>query len=82
MYVLKLYKKNQSALADRELSIELTRQFMTLFANANRSKNQPAFTPQDFWKLSYDKNTVEERPLSLKEAKELLGSRIRKNERK
>ena len=66
-------------MADREFSIELTRQFMTLFANANRSKNQTAYTPQDFWKLSYDKNTVEERPMTLKEAKAMLGSRIRKN---
>lgn len=64
-------------MANRELSIELTRQFMTLFANANRSKNQPAFTPQDFWKLSYDKDEVAEQPMTFKEAKALLGSRIK-----
>lgn len=80
MYVFKLYKKHQTELAERELPIELTRQFMALFANVNRSKNQPPFTPQDFWRLSYDKNTVEERPMSFKEAKALLGSRIKKDD--
>ena len=82
MYVLKLYKKNQTELAGRELSIELTRQFMALFANVNRAKHQQPFTPQDFWRLSYDKNTVAERPMTFKEAKELLGSRIKKDGRK
>lgn len=51
---------------------------MALFANANRGKNQAPYTPQDFWRLSYDNNVVKERKMSLKEAKELLGSRIKK----
>lgn len=52
---------------------------MALFANANRGKNGPTFTPQDFlWRLSYDMDIVDERPLSFKEAKALLGSKIRK----
>lgn len=51
---------------------------MALFANANREKNQQPYTPQDFWRLSYDKNTVEEKPMTFKEVKALLGSKIRK----
>lgn len=80
LYCLRLYKESKKMLAQRELSVDLTRHFMALFANANRSKNQAAFTPQDFlWRLSYDKHpTVEERPLSFKEAKVLLGSKIKK----
>lgn len=81
MYCLKLYKDSKKMLAERELSIDLTRHFMALFANANRGKSQTAFTPQDFlWKLSYDKTVVEERPLSFKEMKALYGSRIRKTD--
>lgn len=80
LYCLKLYKDSKRMLAQRELSIDLTRHFMALFANANRGKNTAAFEPQDFlWKLSYDKDAaVEERPLTFKEAKALMGSRIKK----
>ena len=51
---------------------------MALFANSNKGKNQRVFTPQDFWRLSYDKNTVDEKPITFKEAKALLGSKIKK----
>lgn len=80
LYCLRLYKESKKMLAQRELSIDLTRHFMALFANANRAKNQAAFAPTDFlWKLSYDKTPqVEERPLTFKEAKALLGSKIKK----
>lgn len=79
LYCLRLYKESKKMLAQRELSIDLTRHFMALFANANRGKNGPTFTPQDFlWRLSYDMDIVDERPLSFKEAKALLGSKIRK----
>ena len=78
MYALKLHKDRERELAARELPMEMTRQFMALFANANRGKHQTAFTPQDFWRLSYDENTVDEKPMTLKEAKALLGSKIRK----
>jgi hypothetical protein len=79
MYILKLYKDKKRELAERELSIERTRQFMALFANANRGKTQREFTPQDFWRLSYDQNTIEEKPMTFKEAKAMFGSRIKKD---
>lgn len=78
---MRLYKESKKMLAQRELSIDLTRHFMALFANANRANNQPAFQAEDFlWRLSYDKKpqTEEQQPLSFKEAKALLGSKIRK----
>ena len=77
LYVLRLHKDRQREMADRELSIEQTRQFMALHYNLNRGQN-PALDPQDFWRLSYDKDLVEERPMTFKEAKALLGSKIRK----
>lgn len=53
---------------------------MALFANANRGKNQSPYKPQDFWRLSYDKeeDQAEVEPMTLKEIKEQLGTRIRK----
>lgn len=54
MCLLQIYKNNKRRQEDHELSMELTRQFMALFANANRSKTTKPFMPQDFWKLSYD----------------------------
>jgi hypothetical protein len=33
---------------------------MALFANAHRAKGQNAFTPQDFFKLSYDTQLTQE----------------------
>jgi hypothetical protein len=59
--------------------MELTGQFMALFANANRGSGKPLYTRRDFFQLSYDKEIVEERPLTFKEAKALFGSRIRKD---
>jgi hypothetical protein len=79
LYVLKLHKDNQRRLSERELPIELTRSFMALFANANRKENARVFEPQDFYKLSTDKISVEERPLTFKEAKQMYGSRLKKN---
>lgn len=49
---------------------------MALFANAHSKKE---YTRQDFFKLSYDKEIVEERKLSFKEAKALFGSRIKRD---
>lgn len=78
IYCYKVYKDSQRELSSRELTMEMTRQFMALYANSNRTKNSAPITPQDFWKLSYDQNVVEEKPLSWKEAKALLGSKIKK----
>jgi hypothetical protein len=77
LYVLKLHKERQKELANRELSIERTRQMMALIYNINRGKG-PELYPKDFWKLSYDETVTEERPMTLKEVKELLGSTIKK----
>ena len=80
MYCLKLYKDSKKMLAQRELSIDLTRHFMALFANSNKERHQTPFTPQDFlWRLSYDRiPEVDDRPLTWTEAKALLGSKIKK----
>lgn len=82
MYVLRIHRNNKLLIAGRDLNIELTRSFMSLFANANKGSNTTAFKPQDFFKVSYDKvaTEVEERPLSWKEAKALLGSKIKKTD--
>jgi hypothetical protein len=81
MYVWKLLKDQKRRDQEREFQMELTGQFMALFANANRNeKIRPIpFSRQDFFKLSYDINIVEERPMTLKEAKQLLGSRFKKD---
>jgi len=77
-----LHKQKQKRNADHEVYLEGIRQFMTLFAAANRGKNQPRPKPQDFFRLSYDEeeNEVEEPKeagSSFKEAKAQLGSRIK-----
>lgn len=79
MYCYRLVKQIKKEEANHELTIDLTRRFMALFANANGAR--PLREPQDMlpYKLSFDKDTiVEERPMSMKEAKELLGSKIKR----
>ena len=81
MYVYRAYKQSMQRLQDRELPIELTRQFMTLFANANRdTKKKPTpYTPQDFWKLSYDTQLTQEAdPELFGRIARRLGSTIKK----
>lgn len=82
MYLAVVTKRVQRKIDDRELSIEQTRQLMTLIANTNRDpKKKPApYIPTDFWKLSYDKldDGEEAPPLTLKEVKEQLGSRLKR----
>lgn len=72
---LGLLKENLRRKSEDEFRMELTGRFMALFATANSKKE---WTRQDFFKLSYDK-PVEERPLTFKEAKALLGSRIKRD---
>jgi DNA-directed RNA polymerase subunit F len=81
MYVWKLLKDQKRRDQEREFQMELTGQFMALFANANRDEKKRLipFSRQDFFKLSYDINIVEERPMTLKEAKQLLGSRFKRD---
>jgi hypothetical protein len=54
---LGLIKEGLRRKSDDEFKMELTGQFMALFANVNRdSKKRPApYTRPDFFKLSYDK---------------------------
>lgn len=79
--LLWLHKENRRRLDERELHLERTRQFMTLFAAVNRGKNSPVPKPQDFFVLSYDKKEKEEakpEPGGLfKQMKVELGSRIK-----
>lgn len=66
--------------------MELTGQFMALFANAHRNeKEKPTpFTREDFFKLSYDKPDEEGETLSpeeqFKKIKGQLGGRIKHGE--
>lgn len=53
-YLIKLFRNQQRITAEHEFLMDLTRRFMALFANANRSKNTRVFMPEDFFKLSYD----------------------------
>lgn len=79
LLALRLIKDNMRRKNDDEFIMELTGRFMALFANANREQGKPPFTREDFFKLSYDKET--ERPLTFKEAKALFGSRIKRDGR-
>lgn len=72
--ILELQRKRKE---DQELNIELTRSFMTLFANANRdSKTHPEpFEKQEFFKLSYDEDKKESKP-DIKKSLEILGGKF------
>lgn len=55
-------KNNRKKEFDRtELTIEMTRSFMTLYHNHNMvmGKSSKPISPQDFWKLSYDQKEDE-----------------------
>jgi hypothetical protein len=61
--------------------MELTRRFMALFANANRSKNSRVFKPEDFFKLSYDTQLKPEAdPELFNRVARRLGSVIKKKD--
>lgn len=62
MYLAALNEKNEHRRSYRDFHIERTRQFMALFANANRGRNQKAYKPQDFWLTSYDQVSTGEAP--------------------
>lgn len=61
LYSLKVLEQRKKRKDDQDLTIEMTRSFMALFANANRGKGNKAYEPTDFFKLSYD-ITIEELP--------------------
>lgn len=70
-----------------ELIIEMTRSFMSLYYNHNMvmGKGSKPVTPQDFWKLPYDKEneepeqSKEEREEQMKVFMEKAKKRIKKN---
>jgi len=81
LWVEKIRADRERRQQDRELKMEMTRQFMCLFANVNRdSKTKPTpFEPTDFMRLSYDKDDEEkqaEKKISLKDVKANLGSKF------
>lgn len=51
LWVLRIVELQRRRKEDQELIIEMTRQFMSLFANAHFKGNA---SPTDFFKLSYD----------------------------
>ena len=55
----------------------LTGDFMAFYHNMNVKHGNK--TREDFYKLSFDKLQVDERPMTFKEVKEMLGSRIKKD---
>jgi hypothetical protein len=57
MYVIKLYKDQKRKLDDRELYLDVERQKIAHFMNANfrtASGGPLNLKPYDIWKLSYD----------------------------
>lgn len=77
-----IYLKNKRWQEEREFQMELTGQFMALFANANRdTRTTTPFTRKDFFKLSYDTilNSEIDPDLFQKVARR-LGSRIKKKD--
>jgi hypothetical protein len=71
LWVEKIIEDRKRRNEDRELTMEMTRQMMCLFANANRGKDAPVFKPNDFIRLSYDKEE-EEVKVDAKELEERL----------
>ena len=82
MCMLQIHVQNKRRQEDKELSMELTRQFMALFANANKGKNSKTIHPHDFWKLSYDEQMTPSEAPTLEAFEKLVakhGKRKKKN---
>lgn len=62
---------------EAELLIELERGSMSLLANIYRGKDSPVFKPTDFYKLSYDKEVVEEKGTTGQELMPVLMERFK-----
>lgn len=80
--MLRIQHKQELRMRKTELSIELTRSFMALFANANRdSKRRPTpYEPKDFYTLSYDKKLdIAVDPDLMDKMKKKFGSKIKNN---
>lgn len=81
LWCLRIHENNKKRNEDRELSVLLTREFMSLFANANRDhkKRPQAYTGHDFFLLSSDtKIDVAVDPDLMDRMKKRFGSKLKK----
>ncbi len=62
LWIEKVWTDRRKRNEDRELLMEMTRQQLCLFYNANRGKDSPPKYPADFIQLSYDEARKEEKP--------------------
>lgn len=80
LYCWRQYKRSKAELSKQELHIDMTRRFMLLLARVNGMRDVEL---QDMlpYKLSVDGNNETEKiePVSFREAKTLLGSKINKD---
>lgn len=76
---MKILEMDRKQIYDRELLMELTGQFMALFANANRDpKRTSPFKRSDFFSLSYDTRLTEDvDPDLFNKVARRLGSKIK-----
>jgi len=74
IHSLRAQKQAKERNEDHELIIEMVRQCMALYVNSKVPEDK-AVKPSDFFKLSYDKDQQRDRKLTLKESKELMGSK-------
>jgi hypothetical protein len=83
LQMYRIRKIQERRIEDRDFAMVLTGDFMALMANVNRNteeKPEP-FSRKDFFRLSTDEpepEIIEEKPMTLKEAKAALGSKIRR----
>jgi hypothetical protein len=82
MQMHRLRRKHERRTEDRDFMMVLTGNFMALMANINRNeKDKPeAYKREDFFLLSNEKPEPEtvEPPMTFKEAKAALGSKIKR----
>lgn len=77
--LIRYYIIEKEKASHQEFLMELTGQFMALFANANRAKSAKPFSRKDFFKLSYDTQlTPEADPELFARVAKRLGGTIKK----
>jgi hypothetical protein len=81
---MSLYINRLNTLADRrreeyEGLLHIFRMGAAFYANAWKKKGATSIKPEDIMRLSWDKGIVEERKMTIKEAKQLLGSKWKFN---
>jgi hypothetical protein len=77
LWVQRIQVMQERRKQDQELSIELVRNFMALFANAHRGKEQAPFAGKDFYKLSYDEIVEETKTMTGEQMFGLLKDRFK-----